>query len=83
MLEKIIKLLAREATSGDDGMSISPLVNTDRKGISYHNTTIQASYWRGDHSRKCAIQTSKTTVRKSNGEGSSGNMQRTQANENK
>ena len=33
--EKIIKVLAREAVSGDDGMSISPLVNTDRKGGAY------------------------------------------------
>ena len=32
---KIIKLLAREAASGDNGMSISPLVNTDRKGGAY------------------------------------------------
>ena len=29
---KIIRLLAREAASGDDGLTISPLVNTDRKG---------------------------------------------------
>ena len=30
--DKIITLLAREAASSDDGMTISPLVNTDRKG---------------------------------------------------
>ncbi len=30
--EKIIRLLAREAASGDDGLKISPLINTDRKG---------------------------------------------------
>ena len=35
-LEKIIKLLVREASSGDDWISISPLVNTDRKGGTYH-----------------------------------------------
>ena len=29
---KVIKILAREATSGDHGMTISPLANTDRKG---------------------------------------------------
>ena len=29
---KTIKVLAREAASGEDGASISPLVNTDRKG---------------------------------------------------
>ena len=33
--EKTVKLLAREAASGDVGMSISPLVNTDRKGGAY------------------------------------------------
>ena len=31
----ITKLLAREAAFGDDGMSISPLVNTDQKGDAY------------------------------------------------
>jgi hypothetical protein len=30
--EKVIRILAREAASGDDGMTISPLVNTDKKG---------------------------------------------------
>ena len=34
-LDKIIRRLAREAASGDDGMTISPLVNTDRKGGAY------------------------------------------------
>ena len=33
--DKIIRRLAREAASGDDGMTISPLVNTDRKGGAY------------------------------------------------
>ena len=33
--EKVIRLLAREATASDDGMTISPLVNTDRKGGAY------------------------------------------------
>ena len=30
--KKTIKILAREAAAGMDGMSVSPLVNTDRKG---------------------------------------------------
>ena len=30
--EKIIRVLAREVASGDDGLTISPLVNTDMKG---------------------------------------------------
>ena len=30
--DKTIKILAREAAAGIDGMSVSPLVNTDRKG---------------------------------------------------
>ena len=29
--EKVIKILAREAASGDNGLAISPLVNADRK----------------------------------------------------
>ena len=33
--EKIIQLLAREAASSDDGIKISPLVNTDEKGGAY------------------------------------------------
>ena len=33
--EKIIQRLAREAASSDDGLKISPLVNTDRKGGAY------------------------------------------------
>jgi len=31
----VTKLLAREAAAGDDGMTVSPLVNTDRKGGAY------------------------------------------------
>ena len=34
--ERITRLLAWEAASGDDMMSISPLVNTDKKGGAYH-----------------------------------------------
>ena len=30
--EKVIRTLAREAAAGRDGMAISPLINTDRKG---------------------------------------------------
>ena len=30
--EKIIRQLAKEASAGDDRLTISPLVNTDRKG---------------------------------------------------
>ena len=30
--EKVIGTLAREAAAGEDGMAVSPLVNTDRKG---------------------------------------------------
>ena len=30
--EKVIVTLAREASAGEDGMAVSPLVNTDRKG---------------------------------------------------
>ena len=30
--DKAIKILAREAVAGIDGMGVSPLVNTDRKG---------------------------------------------------
>ena len=33
--EKVIKVLARAAASGDEGLTISPLVNTDRKGGAY------------------------------------------------
>ena len=33
--ETVIRQLAREAAAGDDGMSISPLANTDRKGGAY------------------------------------------------
>ena len=33
--EKVIQKLAREAAAGDDGMTISPLVNLDRKGGAY------------------------------------------------
>ena len=33
--EKVIKLLAREAAAGDDGMGISPLANSDKKGGAY------------------------------------------------
>ena len=33
--EKVIKRLAREAAAGDDGITISPLRNTDRKGGAY------------------------------------------------
>ena len=31
-LRKIIRTLAKEAAAGDDGMTISPLINSDRKG---------------------------------------------------
>jgi hypothetical protein len=30
--EKLIKLLAKIAAAGNDGLTISPLLNTDRKG---------------------------------------------------
>ena len=30
--EKILRILARQAAASDDGLSVSPLVNTDRKG---------------------------------------------------
>ena len=30
--EKVILTMAREAAAGEDGMAVSPLVNTDRKG---------------------------------------------------
>ena len=33
--EKVLRLLARHAAAGDDGITISPLVNTDRKGGAY------------------------------------------------
>ena len=33
--EKVIKRLTREAAAGDDGITISPLRNTDRKGGAY------------------------------------------------
>ena len=33
--EKIIQRLTREAASSDDGIKISPLINTDRKGDAY------------------------------------------------
>ena len=33
--DKIIQRLAREAASSDDGMKISPLIYTDRKGCAY------------------------------------------------
>ena len=33
--ERIIQLIAREAAAGDDGIKISPLINTDRKGGAY------------------------------------------------
>jgi len=33
--EAVIKLLAREAAARDDGMTISPLFNIDRKGGAY------------------------------------------------
>ena len=33
--DKIIQRLAREAASSDDGIKISPLINTDRKGGAY------------------------------------------------
>ena len=35
-LDKVIQCLAREAASTDEGLTISPLVNTDRKGEAYH-----------------------------------------------
>ena len=35
-LDKVIQCLAREAASSDEGLTISPLVNTDRKGGAYH-----------------------------------------------
>ena len=31
-VEKLVKVLARNAVNADDGISVSPLVNTDRKG---------------------------------------------------
>ena len=34
-LDKVIQCLAREAASSDEGLTISPLVNTDRKGGAY------------------------------------------------
>jgi hypothetical protein len=34
-LDKVIQCLAREAASTDKGLTISPLVNTDRKGGAY------------------------------------------------
>ena len=34
-LEKVIQCLAREAASTDEGLTISPLINTDRKGGAY------------------------------------------------
>ena len=34
-LDKVIQCLAREAASTDEGLTISPLVNTDRKGGAY------------------------------------------------
>ena len=47
---KGIKLLVREAAAGDDGTTISPLVNTDRKGGTYHimldNNSGELSVWR-------------------------------------
>ena len=33
--EKVIKQLAREAATGNEGMTVSPLANTDRKGGAY------------------------------------------------
>ncbi|KAL9183104.1 hypothetical protein ACHAXT_004891 [Thalassiosira profunda] len=33
--EKVIKVLARHAAASDDGLTISPLINTDRKGGAY------------------------------------------------
>ena len=30
--EKVIRTLAKEAAAGQDGMAVSPLINTDRKG---------------------------------------------------
>ena len=30
--EKILRILARQAAASNDGLSVSPLVNTDRKG---------------------------------------------------
>ena len=34
-LDKVVQCLAREAASSDEGLTISPLVNTDRKGRAY------------------------------------------------
>ena len=31
-VEKLVKVLARNAVNTDDGLLVSPLVNTDRKG---------------------------------------------------
>ena len=33
--EKVIKVVARLAATGDEGLTISPLVNTNRKGGAY------------------------------------------------
>ena len=39
--EKISKLLAREAVSGEVGLTISPLVNTDWKGSAFPTSVCQ------------------------------------------
>jgi hypothetical protein len=44
-LDKVTQCLAREAASTEEGLTISPLVNTDRKERKYALcTTIQMSY---------------------------------------
>ena len=42
-LDKVIQCLAREAASTDEGLTISPLVNTDRKGGAYQIPTSYCS----------------------------------------
>ncbi len=33
--DKVLQQLAQEAAAGQDGLTISPLINTDRKGWAY------------------------------------------------
>jgi len=48
--EAVIKLLAREAAAGDDGMTVSPLVNTDRKGGA---PTVSTGDWGNNRKGEC------------------------------